>query len=289
MNPQATRTLADEIRRNLDRLTPTERRPAQVLLTHYPLAGLGTVSEFAARAGVSPPTILRLVAKLGCSGYADFQRRLRQELEARLQTPLTKHEGPEPPVAEAVALPAFVRTVQANIEQTLLGLPDTELAAAVALLADIRRPVHLLGGRFTHPLAAYLCRHLRILRPRVSLVDGRPASWPETLLDMGKRDVLVVFDIRRYQDDVVAFAEAAARRGAAVVLFTDPWLSPVARVARHVFPAHIDVGGSWDSSVGILVLVEALIHGLNERDWTRVKARIGALEALRAGPDRPEG
>ena len=40
------------------------------------------------------------------------------------------------------------------------------------------------------------------------------------------RNSVVVFDLRRYQKDTIALAEAAGKRGATIVLVTDPWLSP---------------------------------------------------------------
>eukprot|EP01036_Dinobryon_divergens_P012424 gene12424-16736_t len=74
-------TLAVRIRAELGSLTPTERRAAHVLLSNYPFAGLETVAQFAARAGVSAPSVLRFVARLGFGAYADFQKRLKDELE----------------------------------------------------------------------------------------------------------------------------------------------------------------------------------------------------------------
>ena len=44
--------------------TPAEMRVVQVLLEEYPIAGLGTVASLAKRAGVSDPTVVRLVLKL---------------------------------------------------------------------------------------------------------------------------------------------------------------------------------------------------------------------------------
>ena len=83
-------SIAEQVRASVERLTARERKAAQTLLTNYPTAGLAPVAEFAERAQVSAPTVLRLVAKLGCLGYPDFQRRLREELEAQFASPLTK-------------------------------------------------------------------------------------------------------------------------------------------------------------------------------------------------------
>src|SRR5690348_239194 len=83
-------SIAQTIRQSLGRLTATERKPALALLANYPVPGLEPVAQFAKRAGVSGPTILRLVAKLGFHSYPRFQQALRDELELRLQPPLAK-------------------------------------------------------------------------------------------------------------------------------------------------------------------------------------------------------
>ena len=129
-------TIAEAIRHRYGELTTTERKPAQTLLGNYPFAGLETVAKFAERAGVSGPTILRLVAKLGYSGYAGFQRELRDELQAQLQSPLTKR--PETAGEAAGRRPNFLESfgeaVSDNIRQTLDSVHQSEFDAVVELL-----------------------------------------------------------------------------------------------------------------------------------------------------------
>ena len=150
------------------------------------------MAQFAARANVSGPTILRLIAKLGFNSYPDFQQALRDELELRLQTPLAKAppESGHPPQGDFLA--TYTRAIIENIEASIADLPRAEFEAAVTLLADPRRRILLLGGRFTSSLAIHLYLHLRELRPRVQLVEGQTATWAEHLLDLGCNDVLVV-------------------------------------------------------------------------------------------------
>ncbi|MFN8831139.1 MAG: MurR/RpiR family transcriptional regulator [Labrys sp. (in: a-proteobacteria)] len=269
-------TLAVRIRAELGSLTPTERRAAHVLLSNYPFAGLETVAQFASRAGVSAPSVLRFVARLGFGAYADFQKRLKDELEAQLKSPLAKPVMPTTSPAST-----FAAAVTANIAQTFDNLAPTEFEAIAALLADPRRRLHFVGGRFTEAIALYAVRHLRVVRPDVLLVEGQASTWRDQVIDFGKRDVLVAFDIRRYQDDVIQFCEEAADRGATIVLITDQWLSPIARCARHVMSARIDAPSNWDSSVAILALVEALIAAVTKSLWESAEARMKALETLR--------
>lgn len=263
-------------------LTPSERRAAQALLASYPLLGLETVARFAGQAGVSAPTILRFVAHLGFASYADFQRRLKGEVEARLLSPLEKADAGPAPKRHPRA--AFADAVSQNVAETFRRLPAGDFEAVSELLADPRRPLHLLGGRFTDSLARYMTVHLRIIRPNVAALDGQRANWRDQLLDMGGRDVLFLIDIRRYQDDLLDLAAEAVKRKVTVVLLTDQWLSPVARVARHVLPARVAVPSAWDSNVALLALVEALIADVTARRGPEARTRMAAIEALRGGP-----
>lgn len=284
-------TVAEGIRHRYDELTPTERKPAQTLLANYPFAGLETVAKFAERADVSGPTILRLVGKLGFSGYAEFQQELRDELQAQLQSPLTRRPGAggKGTAGRAGFLGRFGDAVTDNIRQTIASVHRSEFDAVVELLSDTRRPVHTIGGRFTGPVAEYLYQHLHTLRPNVLSIGGPESNWRNHLLDTGRRHVVLAFDIRRYQTDVIRFAEESAQRGATVVLFTDQWLSPISGVARHLLTARVAVPSSWDSSAGLFVLVEAIIARVSERLWPTASRRVEGLDRLLSPQDGEGG
>jgi DNA-binding MurR/RpiR family transcriptional regulator len=273
-------TVVDLLRRSLGALPATERRVALRLLGDYPMAGLSSASELARTVGVSTPSVLRLTSRLGFGSYADFQAQLREELAAQLSTPLNKvpadGEG-----AAGDAWRGFAEAVIANLRETFEHLAGADLEQITRLLADTRLRVHLVGGRFTDALALYLSVQLRILRPGVNHLQDQEANWLDQLLDMGARDVLVVFDIRRYQPSLLRLAERAAARGTRVVLITDQWLSPVSRVARHVLPARVAVPSMWDSNAALMAVGEALLAGVTRQLGASSRARIADLEKLR--------
>jgi DNA-binding MurR/RpiR family transcriptional regulator len=273
-------SLAERIRNEMDAFTPSEKRAAHLLLSHYPFAGLDTVAEFASRAGISAPSALRFVTRLGFGGFPEFQKHLREELEAQLLSPLAK-AGPSDRSQGAPALAAFADATIGNLKATVENIAPTEFDAVVALLSDPRRHIHFTGGRFTGALARYAESHFRIVRSDVHFIESQPALWRDRMIEIGRRDVIVAYDIRRYQEDVIALSETAAKQGAAVVLLTDPWLSPVARVARHVLPAHVTVPSNWDSSAGLLLLTEAIVAAVTKALWETAKPRMEAVERLR--------
>src|SRR3546814_16421731 len=74
-------------------LTRSESRIVQLLLADYPVAGLGSASSLAKRAGVSDPTVARFVTKFGFETFAAFQATLLEEVEARLRRSETRRVG----------------------------------------------------------------------------------------------------------------------------------------------------------------------------------------------------
>ncbi|MEM6848871.1 MAG: MurR/RpiR family transcriptional regulator [Pseudomonadota bacterium] len=258
-------------------LTVSEKRAATVLLARYPMVGLESITGFAKAAEVSTATIQRLVVKLGCASYPEFRQRLRSELADRDNNPLTlfRDDVSERPLA------AFRDSLVGALTKTLDSIVPSEIAAVVDLLADRRRRVYIAAGTFTYPLAEHLDFHLRKMRPGTTLLPQDTPRRADALLDIRKGDILVVFDVRRYQPDTLLTAELAAERGATIVLLTDPWMSDIARIATHVFRCHVEATTPWDTLVAMAAVVELIAASVDRQTWPTLKERLEKLDSLR--------
>jgi len=278
-------SIAERIAERIDAMPAGERRAAQTLVANYPLIGLKTVAEFSHQAGVSSPTILRFVARLGLQNYAEFQAALQEELAEQLQSPLVRATGEGRPDGENAMQAAAIE----NIRETFRHFSDRQAQAVVRHLVNPRCKVYLIGGRFTDPIARYMAAHLAIIRPNVFHLAGQESNWRDRLIDMGRGDVLIIFDIRRYQDSLLALARSAHERGVVIILLTDQWLSPIARFARQVIAGRTAVPSAWDSSASLLVVAETLIGEATRRLEDQSASRIKQMEALRFdGAPAPE-
>jgi DNA-binding MurR/RpiR family transcriptional regulator len=251
------------------------------LVANYPAAGLGTVGRLARDAGVSDPTVVRFVSKLGFSGYPAFQQCLLSEVEAHMASSLTRFERRSVEFGNDPCRAAMSAAV-VGVEASLTTLLAADISTAVALISDPKARIFCLGGRFSRNLAAILHAHLLQLRTGAFLLAGTAADLSDALVDLGARDVVVVFDYRRWQTDVVAFAEQASARGAHLVLFTDPWRSPIAKVARVVFTSPVESFSLFDTMTPALALVEGLIAAMTAQANEPARARISAFEHFRA-------
>ncbi|WP_422026585.1 MurR/RpiR family transcriptional regulator [Roseovarius sp.] len=261
-------------------LTQAERQITNVLMRDYPVAGLQSVTRLAEAAEVSTPTVIRLARKLGFEGFSDMQQALREEAAAQIKRPMLKSDGWQKQRRTSPAFREFAEAVFDNLNRTIERLDPKTFDAIGRILASPGNRLYLSGGRITRSNADYFFNHLQIIRPGVTLLSQSPNVWPQFLLDIDKDSVLILFDIRRYERDLERLAHLAKERGATIILFTDQWGSPVSKQADHVVNALVEVPSSWDSTIAMNLVIEALVAEVQRRRWDASKDRIEALEDM---------
>jgi DNA-binding MurR/RpiR family transcriptional regulator len=268
-------TIADRIREVLPTLPRAERRVGLALLRQYPVAGLETVARLAESAEVSGPTVLRFVTRLGYDGFPSFQQSLLAELGDRRASPLLQYDQAPSSSADAVER---ARTVLSEaVEASLRHLDRAAYDQSVAQLTTARR-VFTTGGRFSDLAAIALSQHLDILRPGVRhLTEDMRVSY---LMSAKRGDVVVVFDVRRYQRSSIDFGREALLKGAEIILVTDPWLSPLAMDASYVLSVGVEGPSPFDTQVPVMALVEAIVASATEALGDRPKARLAEYDRL---------
>lgn len=263
VEPANALTVAELVRAAIGVLPPQERKVARSVLANYPRAALVSSGELANAAGVSPPTVVRFARSLGFSGFPDLQSRLVDELSERHASPISRYAERSP--VDGHWLDPGLRHLMDGITSSLPLIPRAELDRTVTLLADPDRPVTAFGGRYSGLIARYLILHLQQIRPNVKSQDELGLSSVADVVDVNRRSVFVVYDLRRYQTSTVERARRVADAGGKVVCITDPWLSPVAQVADVVLPTSVASHGAFDSAAAAFVLTELLVEAVLQR------------------------
>ncbi len=275
-----TATVRELIREHYADLTQSERKFAQALLENYPAAGLASITIVAANADVSTPTVMRMVQKLGFKGFPQFHQALLKELEAKGSGPTQRRAKWAAEAPESHLLNRFAQTVTRNIEQTFSNIDTRAFDSAVKQLADTEHQLYVVGGRITRALADYAFTHFQAVRPAVTYMSASSATWPHYVLDMKRGDTLLLFDVRRYEANLERLAELASERGVTLILITDQWASPIARLADFNFNCWVEIPSAWDSNTSTMMLLEALIAATQEECWPETRDRYERLDAL---------
>jgi DNA-binding MurR/RpiR family transcriptional regulator len=255
-------------------LTPAERRVADAVLQQPERVAFGTVAELARDAHAGGATVLRLAAKLGYDGFSALQEAVQDELAQRLR-----------PAAERIRAPrrgdvvgrVMERELQ-NVQRTLDGAERTVFTRAVTALSARGKRVYVLSGDASSGLAHHVALELSMLRDEVHLVQGNEVGVLRQIAAADAGDTCLAIDLRRYDRWVVTTATQLRARGVRMVALTDSALSPLADMADATFWVSADSEGPFDSHVGTLALLNALVAGVADRLRRSATDRLDRLE-----------
>lgn len=271
------------IRDSIESLSNGERKVARALLASYPSAGLTTVADLAAAAGVSPPTVVRFANRLGYKGFPDFQRALLVELNNELGSPLRQYEQKNSS-QEGQALSTTGQSLIELVSTTYREIPESEFNRTVELLSSAKRPCIVTGGRFTRLSAEYLSTHLTMVRSRVAYLGTDDIMTRSLITDAGQQTVVVIYDVRRYSSRLEHLARAFKDKGVTLCLITDHWLSPISRFADVVIPVAVESVSPFDSIIGAMALSESLIAAVSHELGTSGAIRLEEFERTQLAP-----
>ena len=226
--------LLSQVEAMREQLRPSERKLADYVL-EAPREVLDlAITDFAARAGVSQPTIARFCRALGFSGFREFKIRLAQSVAGDVPTVYRDVRTDEP--ASGVAAKVLDRTIGALI-QVRNSLSSDSVAAAIALLAGARR-IEFYGAGGSG-IAALDVQHkfFRLGVPSVAYSD--PHTYTTSAALLGAGDVVVAISNTGRTKDILDACKSALDGGARVIAITHG-NSPLARMASVGLFANVD-------------------------------------------------
>jgi DNA-binding MurR/RpiR family transcriptional regulator len=253
----------------------SDRRLAAMVLSDLDFASKASISDIAAKIGVSEPTVTRFCRGLGCEGVRDFKFWLAQAIAVGGQyltaEPLNR-ELREQRVAAVVAEAAV-----AAIERVSANLDMPTLIAVAELLAGSNQILCIGSGGTSSMMATEMQNRLfRLGLSAVAQVDGQlqrmfaAVSTPQT--------TVLAFSISGYAQSIVDAVQVARQYGARTVAVTAPD-SALARVAETVIQFQpIEDGNLYkptSSRFALLAIVDMIATAAAESRGTKV------LESLR--------
>ena len=246
--------LGERIAAIIDRITPAERKVAELVMADPGAVTGSTVASLARGAGVSEPTVIRFCRALGLDGFAELKLTLvRAEGGAALPPP--RQIAPGMPPAEAAG--AVLDGAIAALDAARRGLDGEVVSrAALVLLRALRVEIWASGASFA------AARHLEgVLMPLCRGVTAREDGAMQAVAAATLEGDAVAVCLSRSGADreVVAAARIATSTGATVIAITRP-RSPLAAVAGLLLPCDA-ADGEAPGNPGTLLQL-ALAEGL---------------------------
>ncbi|WP_416769078.1 MurR/RpiR family transcriptional regulator [Pseudomonas sp. RHF3.3-3] len=263
-------------------LAASEAKVVAVLLADPLFVGASTTAQVAARAGVSPPSVIRAVRAIGFGGFAELKIEI-----ARARGTTRFFAPPEALAADATSAAVLETSIRAGTDAlTALG-GALELAAldkAVNTLLSGRQVIAFGAGPSSTVAADAVFRLRAVGVTTISIPDYLSAMIATRLLGPG--DVVIAVSSTGRTSSTLAIADAAASAGASLIAITNQYGTPLATLADIALvvggaplPAQMAAAGS---RLAQLVVIDALVAGIALRDPQRSR------RAERAGIDLPD-
>jgi DNA-binding MurR/RpiR family transcriptional regulator len=278
--PMTSPKLLGRIETSLHTFSPNDRRIADYLLVAYPETTWGTVEEVAQAAGVSKSAVVRFASRLGYDGFQELQRELQSDFAELLASParLVKQRTVS---TDARIVDAALGRALENLHRTHERLTSSQQLDRVAeRLASCKGKIFVVGLRKSFGLAAYL--HYLLASTRSNVVLARPdtASFPEGLVDLGPKDILLAISVRRYTRATLQAMERARACGTFVVAISDTVAGPAAARADVVLAGASEGVLLFDSAISIVFIAEALANSVVGLRYDEALARLELSESV---------
>jgi DNA-binding MurR/RpiR family transcriptional regulator len=242
-----------------DRLTPMQKKLAEIALNDPETVALSTVASLAATLHMNESTIIRFVDAAGFDGFPDFRDFCRYRMRHRngmLERFLTNEHADSTGTAEA-ARNLSARMDRDDIAKTFSMIRDEDWLAILSLVGKARR-VGVIGLRQSGP-ACVLCTYLLgLIRDGVVELGSRYGIDIDKLAGFGGDDCIIAISTFPCSAATVRSAEWASKSDIPVIAIADEEATSLLRHAWKALVVETTSNSALSSMTSVFALIQAL-------------------------------
>jgi DNA-binding MurR/RpiR family transcriptional regulator len=267
----------DELRRQYDRLTQSQKRIAEYIVDHPDRVAFSTVDQMAGQLDVNPSTIVRFTYRLGLKGFPDLQERTRALVRGQLSAASEiVNENSVLVHLEGTTFGTSLGQDLQNLRRTIAAIKADDLQQASDIIAAARH-VYVVGSFNAYSVAFFLGLALDRIRGNTTVWSGDMTLQATQSLGLGPQDCLIAFTSAPYAVSTQRAAQLAKEARAKVIAVTDTPVSAVGQIADVVLAAATTGAGLQNSFVAPMAIANALLNGVAAADSEHTLERYGRL------------
>lgn len=240
------------IRENYPRLTKSEKKVADYILSAGKAVIYSTMSDIKENTAVGDATIIRFCQKLGFSGFSDLKIEVAKEDFGKQQ---------EEPMATNY-FQASANRLKDSLSATVQLLNEATIEQAIQLISRSSH-IYIFGVGSSGTTSLDLeTMFLRVGVQSKAIVDPHVQAQVASLLN--KEDMVIAFSLSGKTKDTYDSLEIAKKNGANILSITNYIHSPIGRVADLVVQTAIEEfldGGSLAGKISQLYICDVLVQG----------------------------
>ncbi len=262
-------------------LSPKLKLVAKTILDNPNAVAITSMRTLAKQAGVTPPTMTRLVEKLGFDSYESFRAVFQQSIadpnyhqRASWLQELADREGDDGVVHQ------MAKSAADNV-QRLFEQVDSSILSNAADVVRKAATAYIVAAGAPHWIAAYMQYVGRMAIPGLKAPRTSGISLMESLIPIKPGDVVLALSFHPYAcqtSDAISYAKS---RGAKIILITDSRGAPSAALAEILLLVSTDSPQYFPSMVSVVAVLETLIAVIVSRSDRTVIDKIAEFDLIR--------
>lgn len=248
--------IIDTLSREFSRLSPQMQRAATLVLDNPGAVAVDSMRALAMKAGVSPPTMLRLAQRLGFESYEVFRDVFKKSIT---RSGYGDRAADLRRSTDQAGIAGLVEGTMAAVTHSLGGFRDPIFARDIERAADIivaARKGYIVASGASFGQAVSFEHVCKMALPSIELVNGLGLRAVDGLSSVGAEDAVVAISTSPYAEATVTAATFAHARGAKLTVITDRRSSPIGRIADaavvidthspHYFPSMVSLSATLE-------------------------------------------
>ncbi|MBX3001764.1 MAG: MurR/RpiR family transcriptional regulator [Caldilineaceae bacterium] len=252
-----------KIREYYEHLSPSYRRVADFVMSHYYEAAFMTAAQLADAVDVDTTTVVRFSQRLGYNGYPELLQDIRKQVKNEIYSvyePQTLSQN-DP----AALFKLQIEQDDNNLRQILIQNPPEHLQAVAEVCRNAER-IYFVAEGYANTVAEMVAAQLRHQDIRAEAVAEDPVRRAATLANLGSRDLVIGISATEYGESVARALSFAQMQGCPTLGVVGSLDSSVNRAVDKVIYAPSDMSGPLPSIVALIGALTALAQTLINRD-----------------------
>lgn len=270
--------ISKRIRNIYPGLSKGHKRIANIILQEPEKAKDYSFSRLALACEVSESTLMRFVKTAGYSGYSEFNKAIRDELQSRMNFE-DKLVKPTSGVMCSDLVKKTLNTDANNIKYTSEHMDLHAFNDIVDLSINSKRKFIIAFGNDVLP-AKFLYDNFVTIFENVTMITSTD-DYFALLLSLSRHDQVIIFSISDKSQGLLGLTRYIKSKGASIIVLADKQTSPLAEYADYLVVAKSETPSFMESFSSSFSIINALTLEIVKKDRVRVTQRYKMIQKLR--------
>jgi DNA-binding MurR/RpiR family transcriptional regulator len=245
--------------RSLRKMTPSELKIAEYFSRYEQDLAFENVTSISKITGVSKSTVVRFLSKLGYNKFADFRKKMRNELVSKRESLRYLLQKKHLENRQEDILGENFSYLMKNLQYTHAQIDPQKFLNVAQMLMQSGSHLYITGQRTSYPLAYLFYLLIARLRPDSTLLGPEVSMFPDKMTSVSADNVLLSIFRVPYGKQTLKISQYFFEKKAKIILITDSEFSPASELAT----IQITVPSEGLSIFRSFTAVTALLESLN--------------------------